>query len=512
MCFDENQLTVKSPSSHSIISDALNLFRRIGDEKAIGIACNNLGNTLLAVCKQQKFDGECCNTIPGICAAKMALELYDESVTIGQSQLNKAYGDEEKAGFTQQLADRLFNRAMFLLLVAGDKCAPPNARAAGLSDVEKVRHMDDDVKDFWIDRKLLLGHSEDFFFRLLQRASGLLEYYDDMELRSRWDANDLVSVADQFLFAAWDQPSASLFDIISRIGRLQQLETVAMRLDLCRGRTEEAACLAMRKFAEDEFLIEEGFIVSSTVLLTVLRGGAEWSGSWTSKAKSSVRADLRAMLRTCKHSRLDIGKCIVFSMEINERWHCHPLLERINVRCLQLYDECCSSDDYMGLVAFTTHGDLNVQLSEKSENEGLQRSSLDLATTTTSEQVCPSFAFAMQMLIDSPASSENDSFVLVLTDGYSWDSDLSSQATMKAQLNRMNRDRETKMHVIILGMDVEEDEIREQCNVMCTLTKQSLYVDIDERNVDSVFDDIVALVRGDTAKTTNQQGLTMEKF
>lgn len=363
-----------------------------------------------------------------------------------------------------------------------------------------------------IDRKLLLGHSEDFFLRILQRASGLLEFYDDPDLRSLWDANDLVGDADRFLFAAWDQPSAPLFQRISRIGRLQQLEAVAMRLDLYRGRTEEAACLAMRKFAEDEFLIEESFIMSSTVLLTVLRDDEEWSGSWTSKAKSSVRADLRKMLRTCKQSNLDIGKCIVFAMEINERWHGHPLLERINVRCLELYDELCLRDDYMGLVAYTTHGDLNVQLCEKAENEGLQRTSLDLATTTTSEQVCPSFALAMQMLIDSPASSENDSFVIVLTDGYSWDSDSSAQATIKAQLDQMNRDRETKMHVIILGMDVEEEETIEQCKMMCTITKQSLYVEIDENNVDSVFDEIGSIIRGEKSRNVNQQGLTMEKF
>jgi len=136
-------------SFDSMISDALKLFRKIGDEKAIGIACNNLGNTLHAVCKQQKFVGECCNRIPGICALNTALQHYDESILIAQNHLNEAFGDEQKAEFTQQMADRMFNRAMFLLLIASDKCAPPNARMMALSDIEKVRRMDDDVKDFW---------------------------------------------------------------------------------------------------------------------------------------------------------------------------------------------------------------------------------------------------------------------------------------------------------------------------------------------------------------------------
>ena len=446
----------------------------------------------------------------------MAKERYDEAISMAHHQLDQASSDEQKADFTQQLADRLFNRALFLLLVAGESCAPDDARETALSDIRKVRRMDDDVKDFWIDRKLLLGHSTDYFLRLLQRAFGLLEFYGDDELRSLWDANDLVGDADRFLFAAWDQPTAVLFKQISRIGRLQQLEDLAMRLDLCRGRTEEAACLAMRKFAEDEFLIESSFIMSATVLLTVLRDDSEWSGAWTSKAKSSVRADLRKMLRTCKQENLDIGKCLVFAMEINERWHGHPLLERINARCLELYDESCMSDDFMGLVAYTTHGDLNVQLGIKAENEGRQRTSLDLATTTTSEQVCPSFAFAMQMLIDSPASSENDSFVVVLTDGYSWDADLPTQRTIRAQIDRRNRDRDTKIHVIILGMDVEGEDVVEQCKMMCTLSKRSLYVDIDEDNVDATFDEIGALIRGETSRNArarvSSQGMTMEKF
>lgn len=498
--------------SISIISEALNLFRRMGDKKAIGIACNNLGNTLHAVCKQLKFGRGCCDRIPGICCVKMALEHYNESVLDGHAQLDRAVMDEEKAEFTQQLADRMFNRSMFLLLVDGGKCAPPNARSTGFSDIQKVRHMDDDVKDFWIDRKLLLNHSEDFFLRLLQRASGLLEFDDDMELRLLWDAKDLVSIADQFLFAAADQSKVALFDTINIIGRLQQLETVAMRLGLCRRRIGEAACLAMRKFVEDEFLIEDSFIMSSKVLLTILRGNDEWLKLWPSKAKLLLRADLRKMLRMCKWSTLDIGKCCVFATEISERWNCHPLLVRINARCLQLFDECFSRDDYIGLVAYTTLGALNVALCEKCKNKCRQRTNLDLATTSTCEQDCPTFALAAQMLIDSPATLENDSFLLLFTDGYSWDSDSSTQTTIMAQINRMNRDRETKMHVIIFGMDIEDDETKAQCKGMCMVTKQSLYVDIDEENVDSTFDDIGCILRGDKGRHTNQQGLTMEKF
>jgi len=62
------------------------------------------------------------------------------------------------------------------------------------------------------------------------------------------------------------------------------------------------------------------------------------------------------------------------------------------------------TDDYMGLVAYTTHGDLNVPIGEKANNEGLQWMSFDLVTTTTSKRVAPSFLLATQMLIDSHLS------------------------------------------------------------------------------------------------------------
>lgn len=300
-----------------IINEALGLYRKIGDEKAIGIACNNLGNTLHAMCsnahggESNRLDGrlplDCCERLPGECIVKMAKERYDEAISIARSQLALASSDEQKADFTQQLADRLFNRCLFLLLVADEACAPEDSRQTALSDIEQVRQMDYELKEFWLERKLLLQRSSDYFYRLLRRCSGLLDFYSDDQLREIWNPTELVEDADRFLFAAWDQPMAPLFEQISRIGRLQQLECVAMQLDICRGRQILAARLAMRMFAEDEYLLESSFAVSASVLLNLIRDDDDWPGGWTSKTKA-VRADLRKMLRRCKETRLDIGK------------------------------------------------------------------------------------------------------------------------------------------------------------------------------------------------------------
>lgn len=495
--------------SYSFIYDALKLFRKVGDLKATGIACNNLGNTLHAMCNDARYVGECCNTLPGICLLKTAHIHYNEAIDIAQRQLEEARNDEENAGFAQQLSDRLFNRGLFLLLVANDKCGPANSRQLGLSDIAKARQLDHDVRDFWVERKLLLKHSAEYFFRLIRRTLGLIEFDSDEGVRACWDASELVADADHFLFAAWDQPSAPLFQFISRIGRLQQLEGLAMLLDVRRGRSVEAVRLAMRMLVEDEHLIECCFRMSAIALLNVIRN-EELSDTWTPKTKSSVIVDLRTMLRSCRQTNLDIGKNVVVALEISQRWEGDPLLEAINGNLLKLYDDCCLKDDYMGLVACTTQGDINVPLCVQAENEGLHRTSLDLATSSTSHISRPSFPYAIQMLIDSEVCSECDAFIVLLTDGSLWDS--AAHAPLKAQIERMNNDREIKVHILILGMGVESDQVKEECKWMCTVTKKSAYIDIDATNVESAFDDVSAVLRGIQIRNVCSQGITMEKF
>ena len=504
--------------ARNVTNDALKLYRKIGDKKAVGIACNNLANIFHAMCSygpsedSNRLDGslvqDCCDRSPDACSVRMAIALYDETISIAHFQLGLASSDEEKADFTQQLADRLFNRALFLLLVANEKCAPQNARAKALADIERVRDMDFDVKEFLVDRKILLQRSSDYFYRLLHRCMGLLEYYGDEDLRQIWDLNELVEDADRFLFAAWDHPTAPLFEQVTRIGRLQQLECVAMRLDICKGRQILAARLAMRMFAEDEYILEEAFAVSASVLLKLIRDDDDWPDGWTSKAKA-VRADLRKMLLKCRATKLDLGKSLVFAVELSDKWRQHELLDVINARCLQLYDDCCMKDDYMGLVAYTTQGDLNVPIELKAENEGRQRTSLDLATSTTSEQVSPAFPHALQLLIDSNTAPENDTFVILLSDGKSYDP--STPETFKAQLALMNRNRETNLHVVILGLEVDE-ALKADYKLMCSLSKQSIYVDVNIKNVDRAFDEISAVIGGESTTGSCLRGVTMEKF
>jgi hypothetical protein len=495
--------------AYNFISDALHLYQIINDEKAIGIACNNLGNTLHAMCKDLKHPGDCCKAIAGICIITEAQSHYSEAISIAEHQLEQEIDENRKAELAQQLADRLFNRALFFFKVDGKDCAPADALQLGLADLAMSRRLSHDLKSFWLDRKWLFQHSSDYFYRLMQRGLGLLNFYGSDDIRSVWDVNEIVEEGDSLLFAAWDQPSAPLFEVMSRVGRLQQLESVAMHLDLCKGRKIHAARLAMRMFAEDEYILESAFMIASDVLLNLMRDGASDLGSLSAQTKLSVKAHLRKMLQTCRQVNLDVGKCLIFALEVNERFEGDPLFERVNKRCLKLYDEL-HDDDYMGIAAYTTCGDLNVPLSLKSRNSATQRQYLDIATTSTSERTCPSWPYAAQMVIDSAASTECDTYIVLILDGYSLDPFATS--TVKGQIDTLNQERETKVHVLILGMDIEEADVREECHAMCNITKLSRYMDIDLDTVDASFDVISDLIRGQLYPGSDVPGIIMEKF
>lgn len=495
--------------AQKIMTDALILFQKIGDEKAVGIVSNNIGNAFHAMCSEARYESDCCRMIDSICTVKEAVRYYDRSISIAEAQLANATDEEQSADFAQQLADRLFNRSLCLLLVAGEGCAPEDARERALNDLRKTKQLDYDIKDFWLKRKLLLKNSAVYFSRLVLRTLGLLDFYGDEEVRSIWDASDLVQQGDQLLFAAWDQPSVPLFDEVSKVGRLQQLESLAMRLDLCKGRLLYAARLAMRMFAEDEYLIECAFMMAGTVLLQLARS-TDVVGTFSPSTKSSLRNDLRKMLRTCKLTNLDVGKTLVFAIELSKKWEGQPLLEKLNELSLKLYDDCVLQDDNFGLAAYATDGDMNIPICVKADNEGRQRTSLDIAMCSISGEMCASFPYAIQMLVDSSVTMEFDSFILYILDGTSWD--FNTHSSMKLQVDRMNQDRETKVHVFVLGLDVESEYIREECKAMCQGSKTSMYFDVNLENAVETFDHISALIRGQVFRHNCSLALVMEKI
>jgi len=135
--------------AYHFTSDALNLFRKVDDRKAIGIACNNLGNIFYAWAHYALQSTQPFKLDDKVCPAE-ALAKYDEAVDIGQRDFDDASTAETKTDFAFQLADRLFNRGIFLLLVQGDEDAPDDAVDRAFEDITRARELDYDAKDFWL--------------------------------------------------------------------------------------------------------------------------------------------------------------------------------------------------------------------------------------------------------------------------------------------------------------------------------------------------------------------------
>jgi hypothetical protein len=298
---------------------------------------------------------------------------------------------------------------------------------------------------------------------------------------------------------------------MSRAGRLQQLEAAAIGLWLKMGMELEAAQVAMRIFAEDEFILESTFVrAGDALLMLMLESDAEGQPTFTKKTIAGVRDDLRRMLKTCKNVTMDIGKCLLFTIELSNRWEGHALQEKINAACLNLYDRHCHNCDYMGVVAFSTKENLMLDLCPKNEYAGRQRTLLDIATLSTTDNANHVLPLAVQMVVDAEASHNNDSHVIVIMDGKVWGT--SALPTVQAQLRRLSRERNSSLNLFILGVGIDRDEIKEECKELCAVSKTSFYVDLTLENVDSVFESIAAAIAGRHMTYGYMKGITMERF
>jgi tetratricopeptide (TPR) repeat protein len=494
--------------AHHFVSDALALYRKIHDRKAIGVACNNLANTLFAL----RFEGgnnvHCCKSTSA-CTISEALALYDEAVEIADDELKSCSNDAMKADYATQLADRLFNRGLFLLFIDGYECAPQDSRARGYQDVTSARDLHYDVKGYMLAHRQIFSNASSYFSRLLRRINCLAAFYDDIGLQEIWNAEDLLDEADQLATAAWEahaKGGCPLFNEVTQSGRRQQLESSAILLALRSEDFLQASKLGIRMLVEDSFLLESSFARSAEALLQVMKEG---DVGFSRKTIAATRDGLRSMLKSCRKVSLDIGKNVILAFEISEKCVDSQLLEELNTRCLELYDNSFSSDDHIGVVANNVKDTSTVELGSKEENEGRQRTFIDVATSsfTPSDDVQACLPISLQMLIDSPLSLQSDSYLILITDGSMQDTmDFSS---LKAQIERLNMERNYQIHVLVVGLNVEDERKKTLLEDLGDVSKASTFVTSDD--LDSAFQSVSSIVNG---RVSNQfiSFLTMEKF
>ena len=195
--------------AYDTMHDALALFDKLGNAKAVGIACNNLGCVMLAFYRSN-------HTV--LWSRKRIVDkgcrYFTKSVDLGEDALrmmNDVQGfSENYLVFMQQLSNRYFNRAMFLLTVQRHHPDPTEAHAQGMMDLMTCKDMDREVVDNG-DTEGFKGDAEVYFELLLSRIQGLLNLMR-MGYEDPWGIDELFDEAHSQLILALDQEERRTVD------------------------------------------------------------------------------------------------------------------------------------------------------------------------------------------------------------------------------------------------------------------------------------------------------------
>lgn len=268
--------------AYYVMLDSLRLFRSLGNKKAIGVACNNLGNILFAAVRRMNRKGEknlFGRSLPSLITK--GVEYFTEAIRLGEKAYDDFYDAEgwtpNCLAFMQHLSNRYFNRAMFLLTVKDKHREPEELEKLGLRDLQIAFDMDVEISDQgeetgWgrVDR------DQQLFEVALLRARGhiLLQeqgYPDD------WEVEETLDRAFNLVKNCISRPGQSgMFDGIGPVGRLQQIETELMRYKLLKGETKLGALIAIRLLKEDQYVLPRAYGVALQVLTSYAieqRGG-----------------------------------------------------------------------------------------------------------------------------------------------------------------------------------------------------------------------------------------------
>ena len=296
--FFTGQLT----QAYQALSDALHLFTTVDNSKAIGIANNNLGNVMLTVYRtmQRASTKRLCGlsqeaVIEKGCAYfKNTIDTGEEAI----ERINQQEGfTENYLVFMQQLSNRYFNRAVFLLTVRDDHADPAEAERQGMMDLTTCKDMDLEVVDNG-DREGFKGDKDVHFELLLGRIKGLL-LLSKMGYEDEWGIDELLEGARQALVTALQSHDANddnddhhqhhhhaLFRDLEPAAQMQRLDSVLIEYYLLLASREEeddkddeygypppkqcvekAAEVAVRMLFEDDYVIADAALLAIKALM-----------------------------------------------------------------------------------------------------------------------------------------------------------------------------------------------------------------------------------------------------
>ena len=309
--------------AYETFENSLSLFTKLDNEKAIAIANNDLGIIMLTLYRTMKATGNT-SLLYGFKKDELIEKgsaYFRKAIDIGEEAIERINQEE---GFTvnylifmQQLSNRYFNRALFLLTVKDDHPDPEEAERQGLTDLATCKDMDREVVDNG-DQEGFKGEMDVYFELLMGRIRGMLNLIQ-MGVEDEWGLDELLEDARKALVKALRIPSHPLFRHMEPAGQMQRLDFALIEyysLDETKD-LDMAAKIAIRMLMEDDYVIGENAVVALKTIIDTLSDGRA-----TGDLHGMDPSDVRSQLFHCRHLLFET-MALQFSKRDGLRKHCH---------------------------------------------------------------------------------------------------------------------------------------------------------------------------------------------
>ena len=259
--------------AYQVLRDALRLFTRLNNSKAIAVASNNLGNTMLTMYRTMTDSEE--DKMCGMSKHQViekGTAFFSQSIKLGESAYDEFYNkqgwSEECLVFMQFLANRYFNRAIFFLTTSRDHENRKEAESLGFRDLLITGDMDCEIVNQCLESGFRINRVERYEL-MLSRCRGLLGLvelgYGSDEL---FLDDQITSVYDDLKNALKTRSTNPLFKEVSVSGRMQKLDVELIRyFHLAKHDDINAARVAIRMLIEDEYIFPDAEEEAIKVLL-----------------------------------------------------------------------------------------------------------------------------------------------------------------------------------------------------------------------------------------------------
>ncbi|KAL7532352.1 hypothetical protein ACHAXR_004576 [Thalassiosira sp. AJA248-18] len=263
-----------------VFKDSLRLFTRLDNKKAVAVASNNLGNTMLTIYRTMKTndDGDMCGLSKTEVIEK-GTAYYAHSIKLGEDSYDAFYNEqgwsEECLEFMQFLANRYFNRAIFFLTTSCDNENRKAAESLGFRDLQISADMDLEIVDQCLEMGFKINRVERYEL-MMSRIRGLLSLAELGYSTDELYIEDQITDLYRDLNNAMKNPGHELFKEISIAGRMQKLDTELIKyFSVAKQDKINAARVAIRMLIEDEYVFPDAEQEAIETLLSYLDTGDE---------------------------------------------------------------------------------------------------------------------------------------------------------------------------------------------------------------------------------------------